>query len=1772
MERYLSLVSARPTEPESGSETESMSTTESDPESEKELQPPTKSLFPLETDPAPITPTRSKSKRIDRPMTPEDPLLELLGRRGAKRGTSPQRIKPERRSMWEKLASGGETSPLPYKATTPSPDPAKRRGSRKAMRDDSGSPVSLPSPAPVEGEQPPKEEVRLPPEIPERPRRTKVKARRTTLAVPVEELVVEAGKSFASAPATPVSSMEGSPPKRRNTKNKRLSAQDDGQAKEVETQTDTPLSEPLSFKQAELSVDPTPRKKKSDISTGTFGPKLASATSSFFKAVKAEFQAELQAATQAAESASSSEGEDLDVLNYSVDHSKPAGSIQEQGEGSDGDHEIAASHLAAEGLTPPPPTPAAWAADTDTETETETETESESESETKSGTRSESGSQTMQEQQPSANPAQDTEASPEPQVQVWSQPEPEALAEKKPLATASRRLSGNFLLGESQTLLPKRSLRSSPSPPKPKRRGSKARSQGTRTPTSPTYGGEARSYTDNGSTRAPSDASLSTVKPLNIKPRDPSPERQTPPMQTPQEPGGEVYYTPGLLTERASLKRKYTKHADLISILSTSKPSKSLRSATRTRSRGKTSRKVSTITIQDLMAELATEEVKYLRELRTLVEDVIPVLFQTVLERADDVVRRRSLSGGKPDNYGLRTGFATNPTRPIVDMGISLERLKTVHERMPRKNPNELLTWAMDARRVYEEYLSVWRMGFQDVVVTLAPDYEDEKEFRDHQAEVTRQGLEMLYNEGEKVDVAFLLKRPLVRLKVLAKLFKRINILQPSASTQALTSAFHGVVAMARRKIAEEKARIEDEAAASISVVNVSDIHSLLPRHDVSLDPTKRVRARDSFYMRLHHSSGRVLQRNVELILRDPAGKARPERTEILVCQFGEGEVSDKWLLFAPIPLGAISARTGDAAGEIVVMVRGMDLNSQAELREILVLGSPTAAGFEWVQMLGLIPIPPEGPFTDKPYQMHTLETLTEEGTLSSRWQTPAPAHSSHGPKTPKALSQKSEQETAKNSEKSESAVDVFSFLEPDRGTQRQEPAPTVVELPKTVKPPLKNVSGIEGTNEFKPAERYEVLPPDFAVMPCIVDGYKFLGGHFKAPETKISAGPEPGAQDPLASPPLRYSVSLHTLSDRYSAPSEGRSPSLQRSRRASKPSPSRRNSTISNDSDALTLGPSEPSNYLVPAPANTLSRTRSIHLDDEARSTAAPGKPALRSPFEDIPNLSPDSKPEESESLTPVKKGAKADIPPPVPPHRVPTTSQARDSNSPSRPSVIPSMPSNSSLSSGKSGFNVRRRTSSPLKHEYDPSSPSGSESESEEEEDKEEMNLQLKEKGNNAETADDESVSSGSEESSSEAEESDDAVSICSEEEDGDYPPPMLSIPRRVSKEPSGIISLPRQRPSSLTLASPAPAIQAPTPHAYKFRAWVFTWTTNQWEKLHSNECRIVITSGHIEGFPSASPPSSPGKSTTPVFSLDLNPVTPVRRGTAVDVSIRTPPNSKFSGASLMLRCRSPAECETLYNTINNSRVYPVNYQVPSTLLSSLASSEMGISDASSTTAGGSVKRGWGSWGRSKTYRNGIADSNPGSIISSGPSETSVGSLSSAFSRFRQHNRIFKSPPLSSVASSSSSNAGDSRGGSPSALSMPAVDGNPVFKIRLYRRENASKWRDLGNARLSILKAPNTGQKQPNSLSIGEEKRIIVTNKAGTLVFLDEVLGESSFERVARTGIAVSVLVGEGEENGTGVPGGVGGIGAKSIVYMMQACEAEAAYTFSIVGKLRY
>jgi hypothetical protein len=177
--------------------------------------------------------------------------------------------------------------------------------------------------------------------------------------------------------------------------------------------------------------------------------------------------------------------------------------------------------------------------------------------------------------------------------------------------------------------------------------------------------------------------------------------------------------------------------------------------------------------MSDILNELAADETKYMRELRTLVDGVIPVLLSCVLSKSDSAVAAGLFSrSSKVD--------PSNVTRPIVDMGVSLERLKTLHRRVPKDNPDAFLSWAQSAHRIYSDYINVWRLGFEDVVISLAP--ADEDPFTPakivqgpEDAAPWDEGLPrnadgyVINGDGERVDVAYMLKRPLVRLKYLAK-------------------------------------------------------------------------------------------------------------------------------------------------------------------------------------------------------------------------------------------------------------------------------------------------------------------------------------------------------------------------------------------------------------------------------------------------------------------------------------------------------------------------------------------------------------------------------------------------------------------------------------------------------------------------------------------------------------------------------------------------------------------------------------------------------------------------------------------------------------------------------------------------------------------------------------------------------------------------------------------------------------------------------------------
>jgi hypothetical protein len=224
-------------------------------------------------------------------------------------------------------------------------------------------------------------------------------------------------------------------------------------------------------------------------------------------------------------------------------------------------------------------------------------------------------------------------------------------------------------------------------------------------------------------------------------------------------------------SKNSGLKRRFTKHSDLVSVLSLpdgveperTTSIKSARSIRTTRTR------IETATVQDLMRELAEDEAKYIRELNTLVDGVIPVLLTCVLSKSDPAIA----SGLFDPNTDSST---TDPsfTKPIVDMGIALEKLKKLHKRIPLVDPVAFVIWTLSAHQTYSDYLGAWRAGFNDVVVNLAP--ASPSHSGDEQTDLDTmprdKNGDVLGANGQRADVSYFLKRPLVRIKYLEKVIK----------------------------------------------------------------------------------------------------------------------------------------------------------------------------------------------------------------------------------------------------------------------------------------------------------------------------------------------------------------------------------------------------------------------------------------------------------------------------------------------------------------------------------------------------------------------------------------------------------------------------------------------------------------------------------------------------------------------------------------------------------------------------------------------------------------------------------------------------------------------------------------------------------------------------------------------------------------------------------------------------------------------------------------
>ncbi|KAJ5725147.1 uncharacterized protein N7483_006504 [Penicillium malachiteum] len=1230
------------------------------------------------------------------------------------------------------------------------------------------------------------------------------------------------------------------------------------------------------------------------------------------------------------------------------------------------------------------------------------------------------------------------------------------------------------------------------------------------------------------------------------KPKD-SASEEPKPAEDPEEAGEEKdQFDPDSLPVVSSqLKRRLTTHNDLMSVLSV--PASRTRSVRSSRSIRTNKSRLASATIPDLFVELASDETKYMRELKTLVGGVIPVLLTCVLSRSDSAIAaglfRPSVDPKDDINF----------SKPIVNMGVAIERLKTLHKRIPQNDIDALLNWAQGAQKVYREYLKAWRLGFKDVIVNLAP-LEEGEENENADTKSLDEGMERDENgdvvdaDGEKVDVAYLLKRPLVRLKYLAKSFKGINTLQPSPKAEEISTAYQSLVLDARKRARDERARLEDESAATVDATRARDPMTLAVARNVVVDQTRRVRARDFFNLSLYHSSGQLVDCRAELLYRDNSSGSG-SGGDLLICEIDH---SDRWLLFPPMDLRCVSARNGET-GEIVLMLRSAAGDEKYWQELISLRIDDYEIGVEWVQLLGSDPIPPSI-FRSQSFISRAKQHKARKSSVSD---SPPRANPSDIdiPIGEKRRSLTPKEHYSEPSTVSSSATETRSSLsssvtrETDYTTGGSELSAIKVRTGFTSLPsqtsPDKSPNGLK-RSKAKRHSRYGDSPiSELAPAQPIV-------------EETVQEKPQDQVQDSTPTKNRFYGGESNDGSQVTSPPPKSKSAS-----RIPQPKTPRKQQSPEPESPRVSSVPSA----RLPQIPKIRTASSQTHLSTPASTEA--DEEEDYPPLDSLPDPGPLETPTKSRRRKSRHKSKHDDAPPPPPPHRSPSAASGNPSNS---PVLTPS------------GARFKRRGSSPLKHEYEPSTASDSYTESD----------------SDASTVRHYSYSSS--EYSRSASEDSDSYSEDSASEDEESELSELPKPRRIHTATSDASSL---SPSNSASQSGYRAVPLQPAKSSKAVASIFAWSDKgSWDPVLPDECDISVSPGLIEAFKTNADHRS-----KPLISMELTPLVPIRRGTAIDISIRSPPTerSKIASSNIMFRSRSPDECDALYGLINQARINNPTY-----IALQNARGPFNENLPSFEPAAKSGSNWFGFPRRRRSYR--ASNSNPRSLAEG--SESSVGTMSSAFSalkRFGGGSKMFNIS-RSTVESRNGreesiySGSGDSADGpSPSsgigriAAAIKGADGIGLSnaKIRIYLRESASKWRDMGGARLTIMPSPPKNPSRPGTAVSGRsssgtmyggdaagdsppssgaatphrdvepEKRIIIRGKTRGEVLLDVCLPESSFERVARTGIAISVL-----EETNGGPAKQGGVNTSfQRIYMIQMkSEAEAAYTFGLVGKLRY
>ncbi|CZR54811.1 uncharacterized protein PAC_04695 [Phialocephala subalpina] len=1133
--------------------------------------------------------------------------------------------------------------------------------------------------------------------------------------------------------------------------------------------------------------------------------------------------------------------------------------------------------------------------------------------------------------------------------------------------------------------------------------------------------------------------------------------------------------------DQSGLKRSLTKHADLVSMLSlpdTTQPgrSQSIRSA---RSIRTTRVHLEDATVEDLLREVVQDESKYMRELNTLVDGVIPVLLTCVLSKSDSAV-----AAGLFEPLAYSSPDATRSfTKPIVDMGVALERLKSLHKRIPLTDPDSFLHWASQTTKIYEDYLRAWRTGFEDVVVNLAPASRKASLSGELDLDTmpTNEQGEVVGHHGEHVDVAHLLKAPMRRIKNLARIVKGLIMKRPTITAQEVLEAIEKVNEYRKVRVREEQGRKEDLKACLTDTTRAFDPKTMESAQGITIDRSRQVTMKDVFQFDMSHSSGQRMELEVELTFREARLQKESDTRDPGDILISGTNVGKSYLLFPPIITTNISARKGDTDNELVVMIRGGEENN--EWGELLVLeADEKEVRDEWLSVLPAAPFP--GIVVRKTMQLD--------------------------PETSSMIS------TA--------GVDVKSVV----GTLKK-------------KIPEQAPIGERLRREYEKSA--QITRPDSPELPPME-----------------SYGPMTTVMKKLGRKTVKLlsDDDVYELKDLNDAMAKAGHKKLRRFKPDPNPSTSPKSQWVITDaqldailmSGALPIIEQEPESKEVKmeeerADYREKDALGSIHIPKRRiASTTTPLKENMRPDSAVLLNSRP---------TTP----SRDDGAPPPPVHRSPVT-----------PPTLKNIPVIDSVTP-KAGH---RRGSSPLKHEYQPSSTSGASSETES-------------------VSDDDSYS-----------ESDDSLDELEEAEmddiAGSLPAQSLIYGTRKVSPPASIYSLPNGSVAPLDSASQAPYPEGPSQSAtddtHKFNAMVTYWNHKKgsWDPVHLDPCTIKVGPGWIETFEIDSPhalykdadastnslvtPEAAVKNPLIYQELTPSPYIQVRQSNAVDVQVKSTINerSRFKKSDhIQYRLLNDMDCHRLFMAVKWSRDNnPVFIHL---------SEQRRINDFGSNIVGNQAAKSSGSrWlFRKKSFRRKTGQlSDIGEGASTPPSS---GSFSSPLKRFSGGGifNIGKSSVSrvlggSSAGTSSSGFSGVSPPDTPGGSQAPSFSmqssgrvmrdiGTNNLPIILYSRAGGN-WITHGQAFLTISD-PQPHQRQSSTLNHGPTRHVLVALKPGKKgpemgrVIIDDVLGADSFSKGGNTGIYVTIWRDVMDENGNvGVMPRYGGLSGKTEKWCFQTSRA--------------